>query len=141
MRSFLQDVQPVVARVRALSRRWLSAKRPMMERRFSAFAGWTKDFFRGARDFFSDAMRAVADRERLSMIDMSILFIIAALLGFLLKNHAGMLTMGFQDYTLPSSAYRAIDLNTLQKNVLKNGGSLSLSRTVLRGDACRVVKK
>lgn len=66
-----------------------------------------------------------------------VLFLLSLLIGAAIKtsvNHT--LTIGFQDYLLMPPE-KLVDLNTVQKEVLRSGGSLSLSKSsVSRGQVC-----
>lgn len=87
-----------------------------------------KDWERGARHFLS--------RERTHQ-ELIILFLVAAVLGFSLKSLVrDSLTIGFDDYRLRDNS-RLVDLNLLQKEVLKNDSALATKKTVVaRGEAC-----
>lgn len=69
--------------------------------------------------------------------DLALLFIVALLLGAFVKSIVNdTLTIGFDDYKL-SRSEKIVDLNVLQKELIKNGGTLATSETPApRGESC-----
>lgn len=70
--------------------------------------------------------------------DLAILFLLSLCVGFLVKSLLhDTLTIGFDDYTL-AKANTVVDLNALQKDLIKNGGSLAASgEAPPQGQTCR----
>lgn len=64
------------------------------------------------------------------------LFILAVFVGAVTKSLLNdSLTMGFDDYKL-SRSEKIVDLNRLQEELIRNGGSLAAPETVPKGEAC-----
>lgn len=65
-----------------------------------------------------------------------LLFAFTVIAGIAVKSIANdSLTMGYDDYRLPAKA--GVDLNALQKELLKSGGSLAAGQeTIPRGESC-----
>lgn len=79
--------------------------------------------------------RFIVRREYTSQ-DLALLFLLAILFGASIKAVASdTLTIGFEDYKLAPEG-TSIDLNTIQKQVLRKGGSLTLSGSIPEGEVC-----
>lgn len=79
-------------------------------------------------------------RERSSR-GLAALFILAVFVGVVTKSLLhDSLTIGFDDYKL-SRSEKIIDLNQLQKELIRNGGSLAAPETVPRGEVCAEEEK
>ena len=68
----------------------------------------------------------------------NVLFLLALSMGVVIKSLVNdTLTIGFDDYKL-SKTKAAVDLNALQKDLIKYGGSLAVSGEVPpQGESCR----
>lgn len=67
---------------------------------------------------------------------IALFFLFALVLGVAIKSLlSDRLTIGYQDYLLPP-AETLVDLNAVQRDVLGQGGSTSLSRAVPVGEKC-----
>ncbi|MDP2837941.1 MAG: hypothetical protein Q8O53_01520 [Candidatus Moranbacteria bacterium] len=69
--------------------------------------------------------------------DLALIFLVALCFGALIKSNLNdTLTIGFDDYKL--SKANTVDLNALQKGLIKNGGTLATSREVPpQGETCQ----
>lgn len=80
------------------------------------------------------ATRNFLSRERTHQ-ELMILFLVAVVFGFTLKSLVrDSITIGFDDYRLVESS-RLVDLNLLQKEVLKNDGALATKKTAVASGA------
>lgn len=65
--------------------------------------------------------------------DLGVLFIVAFFVGYGLKIAASQtITIGFEDYTLPSKE-RLLNMNAVQKKVTENGGAFTENDVVSAG--------
>lgn len=97
---------------------------------------YTKRTFRRGGEASARLYNRFIVRGEYTARDLAILFILAILIGASIKTVASdAITIGFEDYTLAPQG-TLIDLNTVQKQVLRSGGSLTLSGNVPLGGVC-----
>lgn len=98
--------------------------------------GYINKFFKRGKDICAHPYNRCIVRSEYTSRDLALLFIVAILIGASIKSIAtDTITMGFDDYTLAPEGV-SIDLNTVQKQVLSEGGSLTLSRSIPAGGVC-----
>lgn len=94
------------------------------------------DLLKRIGEFSREACAQYIVRGEYTRRGLAILFVLAVLLGATIKSAVSdSITIGFEDYKLAPSE-TLIDLNAVQKQVLREGGSLSLSGAAAQGPSC-----
>lgn len=97
---------------------------------------YLKKYFHRGGDACVRLYRRYIVRGEYTSRNLALLFLLAVLLGASIKAVASdTLTIGFEDYKLAPEGV-SIDLNTVQKQVLRKGGSLTLSGNIPEGEVC-----
>ncbi|KKU06485.1 MAG: hypothetical protein UX10_C0031G0006 [Candidatus Magasanikbacteria bacterium GW2011_GWA2_45_39] len=92
-------------------------------------------FLKDGRYFLQAQYARLVIRSEYTKRDLAVLFVVAFFVGYGLKTAAAqVITIGFDDYTLPPKEM-LFDLNAVQKKMIENGSVLRESDAML-GGAC-----